>query len=69
MGKSSTMEKLEELYGAPSGYSKERHQAFFKVEKEVDDVIRDLNDAAVENLSTVYVFPYEEGGSMLSVDY
>ena len=63
----SVKEKLEELYGAPSGYCEERRKAFFRIEKEPDEVLRELNEAAIDTKGAVYTLPCEEG-TLLSID-
>ena len=67
MNRTNLITKMQEMYGTPSGYLKERRKVFFEVPKPIDEVIRELRDEKINISSEVYVL-INGRNTLLSVD-
>lgn len=67
MNRTNTIKKMQEMYGTPSGYLKERRKVFFEVPKPIDEVIRELRSEKINISTEVYVLT-NGGNTLLSID-
>lgn len=58
--KTNLLERTENILGSPSGFSKDRRRVFFKVEKDLDDVTKELMKVENDVKSSFCIVSYDQ---------
>lgn len=59
------LEEVKNLYGTPSGFSKDRRRAYYKLSKQPSEVNKDLTSIEEDVSTNFYVLGYEANTILL----